>query len=554
MTPVAQKRLGAALSLSGVLLVVAGVWLVVLTRQAPDDARARGKRLYLEGVLPSGQPLEGVAQVGVWRVGPDAACVACHRRSGFGTSEGSVEIRSITGPDLFGKPARPDPVRAASSTERARAALLAGRRPRPVYDAASLARALRDGVDVTGRKLDPAMPRYSLDDAALASLSAFLHTLSAAPSPGITEDAIHFATVIQPGVDPQRRRAMLEVLQAFFDDKNAGMQAEQRQERAGYKHLGRTHRRWVLHVWELRGPSEAWPRQLEARARQQPAFALISGLGDLSWRPIHEFSERFEVPCIFPLTDVPVVSEPGEYTVYFSRGVVLEAEALARHLRDQGDRAPVVQVYRRDDASSAAAAAFRNAWTRGAVQERVVDAVPDEAFWRQLAAEAPGATLVLWLPASDLVAARALDQAGAPFEAVYLSATLSAGHPFVEGGEGRVRLVYPQDLPDVRGPRLQSVTQWMRARGLALTHEKVQMNTFLAARLLAEVMEHGADTLSRDFLLESLEHVVGNNLAPTIYPRLSLAPGQRFASKGSYITTPGARGEALSLVSDWIVP
>lgn len=552
MTPDARKRLGAALSLSGVLLVVVGVWLVVLTR--PDDLRAQGKRLYLEGVLPSGQPLEGVAQVGVRRVGPDAACVACHRRSGFGTSEGSVEIRSITGPALFGQPARAEPVRAASSAERARTALLAGRRPRPVYDAPSLARALRDGVDVTGRKLDPAMPRYALDDAALASLSAFLQTLSAAPSPGITEDAIHFATVIQPGVDPQRRRAMLEVLQAFLDDKNAGMQAEQRQERAGYKHLGRTHRRWVLHVWELSGPAQTWPAQLEARARQQPAFALISGLGDLSWRPIHEFSERFEVPCIFPLTDVPVVSEPGEYTVYFSRGVVLEAEALARHLRDQGGRAPVLQVYRRDDASSAAAAAFRNAWSRGAVQERVVDAVPDGAFWRQLAAEVPGATLVLWLPASDLVSVRALDQAGSPFEAVYLSATLSAGHPFVEGGEGRVRLVYPQDLPEVRGPRLQPVMQWMRARGLALIDEKVQLNTFLAARLLAEVMEHGADTLSRDFLLESLEHVVGNNLAPTIYPRLSLAPGQRFASKGSYITRAGARGEPLSLLSGWIVP
>jgi hypothetical protein len=40
----------------------------------------------------------------------------------------------------------------------------------------------------------------------------------------------------------------------------------------------------------------------------------------------------------------------------------------------------------------------------------------------------------------------------------------------------------------------------------------------------------------------------------TVYPRLSLAQGQRFASKGAYIVHFGAEGKSIVAESDWIVP
>jgi hypothetical protein len=41
----------------------------------------------------------------------------------------------------------------------------------------------------------------------------------------------------------------------------------------------------------------------------------------------------------------------------------------------------------------------------------------------------------------------------------------------------------------------------------------------------------------------------------TMYPHLSLAPGQRFASKGAYMVRfANDEGESLVRVSDWIVP
>ena len=143
----------------------------------------------------------------------------------------------------------------------------------------------------------------------------------------------------------------------------------------------------MLHVWDLKGPSDTWAAQLEAYYKAQPVFALVSGLGNASWRPIHDFSERFEVPCIFPQVDVPVLAERDFYTVYLSRGITLEAQALAQYLRDAGERGPVTQVFRRSDASAAGADAFREAW-KAAAGAAPTDLVLDEDTRRGVLAAA----------------------------------------------------------------------------------------------------------------------------------------------------------------------
>ncbi len=130
---------------------------------------------------------------------------------------------------------------------------------------------------------------------------------------------MHFATVIQPGIDPAQRRALLEVLQAFIQDRNQGFREEVRREAGGQRaaaaHLPRVGAACLGPDRRRATPGAA---QLEAYNKQQPVFALVSGLGNASWRPIHEFSERFEVPCILPQADVPVLAERDFYTVYLS--------------------------------------------------------------------------------------------------------------------------------------------------------------------------------------------------------------------------------------------
>ena len=125
--------------------------------------------------------------------------------------------------------------------------------------------------------------------------------------------------MIQPGVAPRQRRAMLDVMQAFVKDKGGNARQEEQRRDAGNMRMARSYRKWVLHVWELSGPSETWGAQLEAYYSEQPVFALIGGLGDASWRPIHEFSERLEIPSVFPQVDLPVIAGSNNYNFYFSK-------------------------------------------------------------------------------------------------------------------------------------------------------------------------------------------------------------------------------------------
>jgi hypothetical protein len=222
------------------------------------------------------------------RTGKDAACAACHRRSGYGSSEGRFVIRPIIGPALTQQ--QTVPVR----SPRVKARL--GSSQRPPYTEALLARAIRHGIDAAGKPLDPTMPRYVLSDAEMKSLAGHLFSLSAQPSPGVDEQDIHFATVIQPGVTPRQRRAMLDVMQAFVRDKGGSARHEELRREAGNMRMARSFRKWVLHVWELSGSSDTWRAQLDAYYSQQPVFALIGGLGEASWRPIHEFCEQLGNP------------------------------------------------------------------------------------------------------------------------------------------------------------------------------------------------------------------------------------------------------------------
>lgn len=506
-----------------------------------------GQRIYREGVLSSGAPMTGVAQSGVPRRGADAACAACHRRSGFGTAEGSVVVRPIPGADLY-------QTRVAPATT-PRIAQQLGKPVRPAYDDDSLARAIRRGIDVTGQAMSDVMPRYQLNDTDMAALIAYLKTLHAESAPGVTDEAIHLATVIQPGVPAAKRQAMLDVLQAFVHDKNAGVRSEERRRSAGAMRMYRAYRKWTLHVWELSGPPAAWGAQLDANYRNQPVFALVSGIGPGTWQPIHEFSERHRIPCVLPLTSLPVLMDEARfYTIYFSRGISLEADALALHLGSPRQARKIVQVYRQDGdgAGAVAAARFRAALGGAASQleDRPITGAPTAPFWRGLAS-LDHTDFVLWLRTPDLSEADLAGSQSKPMPTAYLSASLLDGPQKIGGAQ--TLLTYPWEMPAERAPRVARAQQWLRARALASPEEEVQIDSYFAITMVGEALMHLMDSFSREYFVERIEHGVTTTLMPSFFPHLSLGPDQRFASRGVYIARGDDDGE-LKAVSPLIVP
>ena len=127
---------------------------------------------------------------------------------------------------------------------------------------------------------------------------------------------MRFATVFTPGVDLAKRQAMLEVLRSYFEVRNTDRQRTNNYERGHARSGYKTARTWELQFWFLHGPEDTWGKQLSKKYRRHPVFALISGLAQGSWQPVHEFCERQRLPCWFPTVDAPVVAEDDFYSFW----------------------------------------------------------------------------------------------------------------------------------------------------------------------------------------------------------------------------------------------
>jgi len=157
-------------------------------------------------------------------------------------------------------------------------------------------------------------------------------------------------------------RDMLAVMQQYFADRNTRQMIPSRQMEAPgrsmySKSMFMVNRRWELHVWELTGAAATWQAQLERHLAQEPVFAVISGLGGENWAPVHEFCEKSALPCLFPNVEVPVEAVDDFYSIYFSKGVLLEAELIARKVLATAAGPPVKevhQIYRAGDSGEQA--------------------------------------------------------------------------------------------------------------------------------------------------------------------------------------------------------
>jgi hypothetical protein len=540
-----------------------GALLIAVCDTSPAAAPAQtprdvGRAIYLKGVLGSGEPLEGARSSGGPRTtGGEAACVNCHQRSGFGSTEGRTYIPPIAGRYLFHERAR--------STEQRDLPYVDGMRAdREPYDTATLARAIRDGIDSEGRPLGYLMPRFALSESDMAALIEFLRSLEVGPAPGVTDSVVHFATVITPDADPVKRDGMLSVMRQYFAERNVRqmnpsprLHASARTMYADTMYM--VHRQWQLHEWDLSGAPVTWKNQLAERMARQPVFAVLSGIAGSNWRPVHEFCEETEVPCLFPNVEVPIESGDDFFNLYFSRGVLLEAALIADRIltRQAAEKHAVIeQVYRAGDSGATAAAALSARLAANGVTARNL-ALPNTPRRGDVAAvmqKSHGATLILWLRPTDIAA---LGPAPAAASAVYISGLLSGLEhaPLPADWRGRATLTYPFDLPGKRSVRVDYPLRWFAIRHIPIVAEQVQADTYLACGLLAEALSRMVDNFNRPYLIERLQGMLEHRVVTGYYPRLTLATHQRFASKGGYLVHfADGTGPRLVAASDWISP
>lgn len=559
-----------------------------------EEVQRLGERMYRDGILPSGEPMPAFIRDEVPVHGASFSCVSCHLRSGIGSIEGQILSPPTNGLKLYKpyyqyNPITPEPNKPPPKSMMERP----GAKPlyRPAYTDETLAAAIRFGENPVGRELNPVMPRYAIDDRDMAILIAYLKTLSAEHSPGVSPQEIRFATVIAGDVPPEQRQEMLAILDAVVNDHNT--KAKKRN-----KHLNYGDNRYVdasfnypfftLARWELNGPPATWRSQLEEHYRKEPVFALLGGIASDSWQPMHEFSEQNKIPCLLPVTDLPVISDRDWYTLYLSKGAWREGDTAARYLDRIGElpkEARVLQIVEESAKSKAVAAGFEAAWKELTRLPPVTVALAhgerlSPSDLQQTTQKEKPDVILLWTSdqtgaiLSELAAGSALPKR------VHVSSTLLANRlvQIPEKARPFTYISYPYRLDEGKELFHTNARAWLQKNSAPATDLKISSELFALTKVLLEpfqvvkrdfnpagqgnglvimeeqfeMMLHVRRNYYRDYLLDVIGMMAdANSLA---YERVSFGPGQRYISKGCYVIklSPGDQPNLIK-ASDWVI-
>ena len=542
---------------------------------APAGDPEAGRRLYETGIGADGRAVQAVTQGDIPVRGDQVPCTGCHRRSGMGSSEGGRYVPPIAAPYLF----QPRESNMLLRLERFMEYFkqlqpsyfyddLRKPRLRPAYDDETLARAITQGIDPVGRPLDPTMPRYGLGPTDLANLIAFLRGLGAAPDPGVDGNTFHFATIVGPGVSPERAEAYEKLVDAYAgwfnrdfsnDTAHPGFSPYYRSD------LLYTRRKWTIHHWRLEGAPETWGAQLEALYAAQPVFAVLGGAVDGPFDAVDAFCNEKRLACIFPVAELPPLKESyqGGYVLYLSLGLVGEARGLARYLAEDPARLgegalPVLAAP--DPWGRRAADAFQREWAAaGSPAAPAREEVRGARAWRRALRALAGRTAAVVFPGrqdAQVIAALARLKPEELPGLVYLPGSVM---PALKGVElpaqvaARIRIASRFDDPKAMHPDSYRARAWIRSRRLAIPDWNLMRETFFALRLVDNALEPLQADYYRDYLIEILEHITEVGLDPGPFPHPELGPEQRVASRGVYIMRWDPVDRTPVPVSPWVV-
>lgn len=549
------------------------LWPLLSLGQGEGDPQL-GERLYVEGLLASGDRVNALTQGDV-PISGKFSCGDCHRKSGYGASEGGVYVLPITAKSLY-EPRELN--RAQNFTKLFKEdqsklfwARMRSPRMRPAYTDATLAQVIRTGIDPSGRDLHPLMPRYQIPDQDMRNVVAYLKQLSVTADPGVDERKFYFAVVIAGKVDKAKREAVLTTTHQFAKWMNLETSGNARNPAFSPHYRSdfiKSARAWDVAVWELDGPPETWKRQLAAYYKERPVFAVIGGVVEGPWSPFQRFCEEEKLPCLFPHTDLPE-KDGAHYSVHWTRGLALEAELIGHYLQQSSlSTSPsatppsirVLQIYV-DGAFGnipADALASRLGAPPFEVEKRSFSDIAslERELNRAISASKPYDVLVLWPGEyTEAIVQWLLAKPRNPVPRIFFpyKALENTLPKLPDWLLDRLYFSYPYDHPDAYHPNAFRVRSWMNSQGIKISHPNIQLSTYFSLNVLQYSLEEMVERFSREYLLENIERIVESAANPGVYPYLSLGPGQRFASRGGYIVKLSA-AKRLIPVNSWVIP
>ena len=511
--------------------ILPGMCALALAAEVPapserSAAISRGRQIYLTGVPGNGTPL--IASVGEPAMDVPASilkCSNCHGNDGRGKAEGGIAPANIRWEEL---------TRTSTSGP-------AGRKRNP-YSGKLLVRAITLGIDASGNRLDPAMPRYRLTHEQAADLLAYLEVLGRDADPGVTENALKIGVVLPPESGPAPARGIREVLAAF---------ARQVNEQGGF--YGR----------QLQFAFVNAPAEVEARAgairdfveSEQP-FALIASYVTGCEEEIGRYLDDNKVPLIGAIAlHAADGSARHRYVFHLLAGLAGQGEALARFatqlpelrhsgalvVHRDGDDAMIVAKETIDSRLVAAG------WPAPRDVILTENSVPN---WSALL-QSDNIGVIFWF-----APARGLDQ-------FYRAATTAGSYPFLfapnvlagpellsapPGFAGRIFCSFPS-LPSDQTSAGRS--ELLKLAGEAPASDGGFSRVALSsAKLLGHGLRQAGKEVSREKLVEILESLYSYNTGQT--PAITFTQNRRIGADGVHVVAIDLQRNSVVLPSTWV--
>ena len=538
-----------------------------------------GERMYRAGILPSGKPMKASVKGEPSVPGMAFSCESCHLRSGLGSFADGIFIPPTNGVQLF------QPLKVYSSASKGTSPFRLGQADqqrlkyygvrRPVYTGQSLARALREGIDSAGRAMSDSMPRYLLADGEMDILISYLKTLSSELSPGVSETTIRFATIVTDDVSPEEQKALLVPLENYVRNRNLTNFLDPREgtrsRSTGFRSRvmaettvsmqGVAIRKLSLSRWVLKGSPETWRSQLEQYNRKEPVFAILGGITNGSWQPMHQFCEEHRIPAIFPNTDFPVISQTDWYTLYLSKGYYQEGEGAAGFLngREELEGGEILQIVRDTPQGRELSRGFREA-RRDFGQKAPVtvilkqgEKVSAEFLRRELSRGKPAA-VILWDGPESCKTLELMAAAKDRPSLVLVSSSFLGTSMFSLDEKVRpfTYLTYPygiSQLPGEKNPSSMPGLKKFNAQANAVATTRISQRAYILTLILDMALYDMRGNYYRDNLLDVIGMIMDQDVQ--LYDHISFGPGQRYASKGCYIVQLTKTG--LVKKSGWLL-
>jgi ABC-type branched-subunit amino acid transport system substrate-binding protein len=525
-----MARLGAswwARALASTLLVAAQPALDAAPMTALEAA---GKKVYTEGVSPTGKPLRAIVAQDMQVEGATLPCANCHGSDGLGRPEGTVKPSNVTWTDLT----KPYGHRRDNG------------RTLPAYTEQTFADALTYGKDPAGNRLDSSMPRYLIANDDMAALIAYLKRIETDFDPGVSPDRLRIGTLLpRSGRLAELGEAMAAVLNAkvkALNDKGGlfGRQVE-------------------LVIADYTEDRAATLKHAERLFGEQQVFAVVSPLTSGLEQDLGALAERLRVPVVGPVTlRTQATQDINRYTFFVLPGLAEQSRVLAEFATKQLQLSdPAVAVVHPDDdemrkVAETAVSAFRE---RGWKRSVAVHYPPGRLQAREMVArlQQSGAQVVLFLGTDA-----ELEQLGSHIrDAIWTPYLLAPGVRVARAAVGlpstlgnRVFLAYPTQPADITRDGASALSAFQREANLGTRHQPVQASTYASMLLLEEGLKRAGRDLNRAKLVGALENLF--SFETTVTPPLSYGPNRRIGAMGGYVVAVDPAARSLRPASGYI--